>query len=162
MVAHDALGQRASSPLRSRRALAADRCGCSKNRGLLSVMRRTRPTTIWSKAAKLVRCLEQHPALAILHEFRERLCRLLLLRRQTAKACRHVGPVLLNLIDQWWDSGFAELQSLGQTLYSWKQEVARMFHQEQWHHRGFNAKMEVLQRPAYGFRNFQNYRLPSW
>ena len=43
VVAHDALGQRASSPLRSRRALAADRCGCSKNRGLLSVMRRTRP-----------------------------------------------------------------------------------------------------------------------
>ena len=133
----------------------------SKNRGLLSLMRRHAANLNLEQSAKLARYLEQHPALAILYEFRERLCRLLLMRRQTAKACRHLAPVLLNLIDQLRDSSFAELQSLGQTLYSWKEEVARMwrFTRNNGITEGFHTKMEVLQRQAYGFRNFKNYRL---
>ncbi len=36
------------------------------------------------------------------------------MRQQTAKACRYLAPVLLNLIDHLRNSGFRELQSLGQ------------------------------------------------
>ena len=131
----------------------------SKNRGLVSLMRRHAANLTPEQSAKLARYFEQHPALEILYEFRERLCRLLLMRRQTAKTCRHLAPVLLNLIDQLRNSGFAELQSLGQTLDSWKDEVARMwrFTRNNGITEGFHTKMEVLQRQAYGFRNFKNW-----
>ncbi len=105
--------------------------------------------------------LESHPALAVLYEFRERLNQLLLIRTQTAKACRRLAPILLDFIDQLRTSGFLELQSLGHTLDSWKHEVARMwrFTRNNGITEGFHTKMEVLQRQAYGFRNFKNYRL---
>jgi hypothetical protein len=32
-------------------------------------------------------------------------------------------------------------------------------YQDQRHHRRLHSKMEVISRRAYGFRNFQNYRL---
>ena len=49
------------------------------------------------------------------------------------------------------DAGLARLVQLGNTLHSWKEEIAIT--------EGVHTKMEVLQRQAYGFRNFQNYRL---
>jgi transposase len=57
--------------------------------------------------------------------------------------------------------GLAPLQSLGDTLFSWSQEIARMwrFTRNNAITEGFHTKMEVLQRQAYGFRNFNNYRL---
>jgi transposase len=133
----------------------------SNNRGLISLLRRHAANLNPEQSRKLATYFEKHLALAVLYEFRERLCRLLLLRRQTAKACRHLAPVLLNLLDQLRDSGFAELQSLGQTLHSWREEVARMwrFTRNNGITEGFHTKMEVLQRQAYGFRNFKNYRL---
>ena len=50
---------------------------------------------------------------------------------------------------------------LGQTLTSWATEVAMMwrFTRSNGITEGFHNKMEVLQRQAYGFRNFSNYRL---
>lgn len=133
----------------------------SKNRGLVSLLRRHAVHLRPEQSAKLACYFAQQPALAILYEFRERLCRLLLLRQQTARACRHLVPVLLHAIDQLRSSAFAELQSLGQTLHSWREEIARMwrFTRNNAITEGFHTKMEVLQRQAYGFRNFKNYRL---
>ena len=50
---------------------------------------------------------------------------------------------------------------LGQTLQSWAQEIVAMwrFTRNNGITEGFHTKMEVLQRQAYGFRNFKNYRL---
>ena len=133
----------------------------SKNRGLISLLRRNAANLNPEQSRKLAAYFEKQPALGIVYEFRERLARLLLLRRQTAKACRHLAPVLLNFLYQLRDSGFTELRSRGQTLHSRegrsRHNVA--LHQEQWHHRRFHTKMEVLQRQAYGFRDFKNYRL---
>ena len=42
-------------------------------------------------------------------------------------------------------AGFSPLVQLGNTLHSCRDEIA--------------TKMEVLQKQAYTFRNFQNYRL---
>ena len=133
----------------------------SKNRGLLSLLRRHASNLRPEQAVKLALYLETHPALAVLYEFRERLNQLLLIRTQTAKACRRLAPILLDFIDQLRTSGFLELQSLGHTLDSWKYEVARMwrFTRNNGITEGFHTKMEVLQRQAYGFRNFKNYRL---
>jgi len=133
----------------------------SNNRGLLSLLRHHASNLRPEQAVKLALYLASHPALAVLYEFRERLNQLLLIRTQTAKACRRLAPILLDFIDQLRTSGFLELQSLGQTLDSWKHEVARMwrFTRNNGITEGFHTKMEVLQRQAYGFRNFKNYRL---
>ena len=55
----------------------------------------------------------------------------------------------------------APLVTLGDTLHAWREEIATMwrFTRNNGITEGFHTKMEVLQRQAYGFRNFQNYRL---
>ncbi|MCF6776260.1 transposase, partial [Thiotrichales bacterium 19X7-9] len=47
------------------------------------------------------------------------------------------------------------------TLYKWKDEIARMwrFTKNNGITEGFHRKMKLIQRRAYGFRNFENYRL---
>jgi transposase len=54
-----------------------------------------------------------------------------------------------------------QLVQLGETLNSWSTEIATMwrFTRNNAITEDFHTKMEVLQRQAYGFRNFQNYRL---
>src|SRR6185312_13830958 len=53
------------------------------------------------------------------------------------------------------------LRALGQTLYSWRNEIARMFRFTKTNGitEGFHNKMEMLSRRAFGFRNFENYRM---
>ena len=57
-------------------------------------------------------------------------------------------------------TGLAQLVALGETLHAWSEEIARMwrFTRNNGITEGFHTKMEVLQRQAYGFRNFNNYR----
>ncbi len=54
-----------------------------------------------------------------------------------------------------------QLVAFGDTLPSYTFEIASMwrFTRNNAITEGFHTKMEVLQRQAYGFRNFQNYRL---
>ena len=58
-------------------------------------------------------------------------------------------------------SGLAQLVQLGETLEAWSLEIATMwrFTRNNGITEGFHNKMELLQRQAYGFRNFNNYRL---
>ena len=58
-------------------------------------------------------------------------------------------------------AGLAPLVQLGETLATWAVEIATMwrFTRNNGITEGFHTKMEVLQRQAYGFRNFNNYRL---
>jgi transposase len=53
------------------------------------------------------------------------------------------------------------LQTLAKTLWSWREPIARMwrFTKTNGITEGLHNKMEVIRRRAYGFRNFQNYRL---
>ena len=58
-------------------------------------------------------------------------------------------------------SALDSLVTLGKTLDSWKEEVARMFRftKNNGITEGFHNKMEMISRRAYGFKNFENYRL---
>ena len=58
-------------------------------------------------------------------------------------------------------SGFKSLAALGRTLYQWKDEIARMwrFRKSNGITEGFHRKIKLIQRRAYGFRNFENYRI---
>ena len=53
------------------------------------------------------------------------------------------------------------LVQLGETLHSWSTEIATMwrFTRNNGITEGFHNKMELINRQAFGFRNFQNYRL---
>ena len=133
----------------------------SKNRGPLSLMRRhrhrLRPDQLQRRAAYLA----QHPALQLIYRFKQRLCYLLLNKHRTPKQCQALIPRLLRAIYQLRQAGLAQLVQLGHTLHSWSQEIVAMwrFTRNNGITDGFHTKMEVLQRQAYGFRNFQNYRL---
>jgi transposase len=53
------------------------------------------------------------------------------------------------------------LASLGKTLCNWKDEAARMwrFSKSNGVTEGFHRKMKLIQERAYGFINFENYRV---
>ncbi len=133
----------------------------SKNRGLLSLMRRHRHNLNPDQQTRLLAYLAQHPALELIYRFKQRLCYLLLKKHRTRKQCEKLVPRLLRAIYQLRQAGLAQLVSLGETLHSWSAEIATMwrFTRNNAITEGFHTKMEVLQRQAYGFRNFQNYRL---
>lgn len=133
----------------------------SKNRGLSRLMRRHRHKLTAEQQARLLAYLAQHPALELIYRFKQRLCYLLLKRHRTRKQCEALAPRLLRAIYQLRQAGLPQLVQLGETLHSWSAEVATMwrFTRNNAITEGFHTKMEVLQRQAYGFRNFQNYRL---
>jgi transposase len=133
----------------------------SKNRGLLSLMRRHRHKLKPEQHEKLSAYLKQNPALELVYRFKQRLCYLLLEKRMNQKKCRELAPKLLRMIAELREQGLSQMVQLGNTLHAWREEIATMwrFTRNNGITEGFHTKMEVLQRQAYGFRNFENYRL---
>lgn len=70
-------------------------------------------------------------------------------------------PRFLRAIYQLRQAGLAPLVQLGQTLAAWSEEIVAMwrFTRNNGIAEGFHNKMKLINRQAYGFRNFQNYRL---
>jgi transposase len=133
----------------------------SRNRGLVSLMRRHRHNLSAAQSDKLTAYLASQPVLELIYRFKQRLCYLLLKKHRTRKQCQKLIPRLLRAIFQLRNAGLAPLVQLAHTLSSWSQEIVAMwrFTRNNGITEGFHTKMEVLQRQAYGFRNFQNYRL---
>ena len=133
----------------------------SRNRGLLKLMRRHRHTLTPEQDLKLKAYLGERPALAAIYEFKQQLCELLNHKRQTRKQCAQLAPRLLAAIAELKACTLTQLEQLGQTLYSWRDEIALMwrFSRNNGITEGFHNKMELINRQAYGFRNFQNYRM---
>jgi transposase len=131
------------------------------NRGILALLR-TRPDRLTEeKKVKRDAFLTQNPAIDAVYQFQQQLHSLLMNRALTQQACRKVIPTFLEMLAELKQSGFKALASLGNTLSSWKEEVARMwrFSKSNGITEGFHRKMKLIQRRAYGFRNFENYRV---
>jgi len=133
----------------------------AKHRGLLSLMRRHRHNLKPDQGPKLAAYFEQFPAVREIYRFKQRLCYLLLKKHRTRNNCTHLAARFLKAIHQLRQARLAHLVQLGETLSSWSTEIAMMwrFTRNNGITEGFHTKMEVLQRQAYGFRNFNNYRL---
>jgi transposase len=133
----------------------------SKNRGLLSLMRRHRHNLSPAQQQKLTAYLLGHPALEAIYRFKQRLCYLLLKKHCNRKQCEALAPRFLRAVYQLRQAGLAQLVQLGETLSSWAEEIAAMwrFTKNNGITEGFHNKMELINRQAYGFRNFENYRL---
>lgn len=133
----------------------------SKNRGLLSLMRRHEENLSPEQKVRLRQYLQEHPELEAIYDFKQKLSRLLRKKMCTAKRCRRWIKRLLNYIHQLKTCGIAQLETLGRTLGSWSGEIAAMwrFTKNNGITEGFHNKMEMISRRAFGFRNFENYRL---
>ena len=133
----------------------------AKHRGLLSLMRRHRHNLNPEQRTKLSAYFDRFPAIGHIYRFKQRLCYLLLKQHRTRKQCSPLATRFLKAIYQLRQARLAQLVALGDTLNAWSAEIATMwrFTRNNGITEGFHTKMEVLQRQAYGFRNFNNYRL---
>lgn len=131
------------------------------NRGLLSLLRRRKDRLSPEQRTKLEEYFQAFPAIEPLYRFKQELWELLRPSGLTPRACRPRIRELLERIAQLKASSFAILSSLGKTLEDWQEEIARMwrFSRNNGITEGFHTKMEMISRRAFGFKNFDNYRL---
>jgi transposase len=132
-----------------------------KNRGLLSLMRRHEKNLKPEQRPRLQSYLDGHPVLKEIYDFKQKLCTLLGLRGVRKRDLLPVVHDLITMINQLRETTLEPLQTLGDTLDHWKEEIGRMlrFSRSNGITEGFHTKMEMLSRRAFGFRNFANYRL---
>lgn len=131
------------------------------NRGLLSLVRRLPKNLKPDQWQRLLTYLKANPAIEAVYSFWQHLGRLLRLKHRTARHCRRYLPIFMKAVRELRSSGFAPLRQLGETIESWKEEIVRMwrFTKNNGITEGFHNKMEMISRRAFGFRNFENYRL---
>jgi transposase len=131
------------------------------NRAWLSVLRMRNDRLDPLQRQRLALILAQHPQLQPVYDMKERICRLLCLKRLSKHACRQRIAELLGLIQTLRESGLPAALTLAKALSDWREEIARMwrFSRNNGITEGFHRKMKLIQRRAYGFRSFHNYRL---
>ena len=129
-----------------------------KNRGLLSLMRRHHWRLSAVQKERLHQYLAQSPVLNALYFAKQQLNGFLTLRTTHRKRAGTMLPKFLALIRQFEQS---PAKALANTLTSWLEPIVRMwrFSKSNGITEGFHTKMEMLSRRAYGFRNFENYRM---
>lgn len=100
--------------------------------------------------------LEHHPKLKEIYFFKEAIHRLYRIRGQN-KAAR----ALTKLTDRMALSQLPEIKTLRKTLMSWRNEILNYFINQTTNARteGYNNLAKLLQKRAFGFRSFFNYRL---
>lgn len=132
-----------------------------QNRGLLSLMRRHPDRMRPDQRERLNEYLRKVPGLLPIYIIWQDLLRLLRMKGCNQRICRKIVPEFLWIVEELKKTKFPHLQSLGYTLDNWKEEIARMFRFSKTNGitEGLHNKMEMLSRRAFGFRNFENYRL---
>lgn len=134
----------------------------SWGRGGLIRMMCTKPERLSAtKRQKLEQYFEHQPAIKNLWIFSQELTELCRHKGKNPRACRKLVRDLLSKVEMLKESPFRPMRTLGKTIASWLDEIARMFryYRSNGIVEGFHRKMKLIQRRAYGFRNFENYRL---
>jgi len=131
------------------------------NRGLISLMRRHAWNLKEEQKVNLETYLKQFPVLREIYYFKQRLNSLMIEKHHTKRSARPLAKEFLQMIEQLKQTDIAELKTLGNTLNSWKEEIARMWRFTKTNSilEGLHNKMEMLSRRAFGFRKFENYRI---
>ena len=129
--------------------------------GLMRLMLKKRENLTILQKERLREYFFSHPVMEPLYDFMHNLNDLLRNKSKNQKDCRLCIVELLEKIEELRKTAFAPLRKLGKTLHNWREEVARMFRftKNNGITEGFHRKMKLIQRRAYGFRNFENYRL---
>lgn len=113
------------------------------------------------KIEKLEQYFQNQPVIKNLWEFWQELADLFRNKGKNPQECKGLISELLKKIDMLKESPFKNMQTLGKTFTKWLNPIVRMFrfYRSNGILEGFHRKMKLIQRRAYGFRNFENYRL---
>ena len=132
-----------------------------QRRGYLAALRKHPERLTPMQRERLHELFSIYPALRPIYDQMQRVCSLMRMRHQKAHQCRSLAPRFIQIIQQLAHSGLAPIVTLANTLKSWQEEIACMwrFTKNNGITEGFHRKMKLIQRRAYGFRNFNNYRL---
>lgn len=100
--------------------------------------------------------LNRHPELKEVYTAKEALHRL-----YRCKGYKRAKQSLVNLLDVMAKSQVKEIKTLRKTLMKWKDEILNYFKTKLTNARteGYNNVCKQLQKRAYGYKNFNNYRL---
>jgi transposase len=104
----------------------------------------------------IYRWLEDYPELKDIYMAKEALHRL-----YRCRGHKRARSSLIKLLDWLADSQVEELKRLRKTLMNWKTEILNYFKNRITNAKteGFNNVCKSMIKKAYGFRNFENYRL---
>ena len=122
----------------------------------------TKPENLTSqKRRRLENYFEQQPIIKNLWMFWQDLAELCRNKSRNHKQCKKLIPELLGKIEILKTSPYPPMQTLARSFKSWLNPIVRMFryYRSNGIVEGFHRKMKLIQRRAYGFRNFENYRL---
>ena len=99
--------------------------------------------------------LDQNPQVREVYHYKEAMHRF-----YRCKGTNFAHKVLTKITDQMSLSKIPELRRLRETLHKWHHEIIHFFENGLTNGRteGFNRVGKLIQRNAYGFRNFENYR----
>jgi transposase len=133
----------------------------AKNRGLLSLLRRHRRNLKPDQRRRVRDYFAHNPPIEAVWRVKETLSWILLRKHRTKRQCARLIPRFLRIVEQLRACPFAPLATLGDTLHNWAEQIVPMwrFTRNNGITEGFHTRIEVLQRQAYGFRNFANYRM---
>jgi len=132
-----------------------------QNRGLLSLMRRHEDKLTEEQKLKLEKYFKKFPHLQIMWKFKHELHNLMRCKDLCKDTVWQKIHEFLPMITHLKESQLESLKTLGDTLYSWRDEIGRMWRFSKTNSitEGLHNKMEMISRRAFGFRNFENYRL---
>ena len=131
------------------------------NIGSLTVLRKNPANLTAAQRLRLARLLADYPVFKPIYEQMHRLRELLNIKHRTRRTCKPLVRELVAFIDRLAASCLEPMVTLANTLRSWAEPIACMwrFTKNNGITEGFHRKMKLIQRRAYGFRNFENYRL---
>jgi transposase len=137
---------------RYRKAITGDKRSLPIRRLLL----RSGHTLDWHTRSALEAWLRPYPELAEIYRCKEALHRL-----YRTRGSRRAALSLTWMTDQMAHSSVLEIRRLRRTLLSWRREILNYFDYPITNGRteGFNNKAKLVKKRAYGYRNFENYRL---
>ncbi len=100
--------------------------------------------------------LEPHPELKEIYTYKERLHRF-----YRTRGHRQAAEALTTLTDQMAQSHLQEIKTLRKTLMKWRKEILAYFFTGLTNGRteGYNNLAKLIQRRAFGYKSFKNYRL---
>lgn len=132
-----------------------------RNRGLISLMRRHEYKLSEDQYKNLRFYLKSVDGLEAIYDFKQKFMKIILQKTKRKHECKKLIPEFLNCLELLKESPMYCLKVLGETLDKWKEEIVRMWRFKKTNSitEGLHNKMEELSRRAYGFRNFENYRI---
>lgn len=131
------------------------------NRPYLRLLRKHNKNLSEKEKDQLKELFKAQPVLEGIYRQKEKLCWLLNHKTQKAKQCRKLIQQFASFLDELRHSQIPRMIKLANTLQDWSEPIARMwrFSKNNGITEGFHRKMKLIQRRAYGFKNFNNYRL---